>query len=470
MTNRRSNRRSNQRSNQRSSQRFNHRAITASVFAMVCVLMTGCYELSTDYGTSKGRLGRTSLNGFGALRSAYENSGLQSRDVSRLTDRVGRSDVIVWTPQVPSSIDDKVTRWFDRWLRTGGKTLVYVMPDSGSEADYWMEAGRSAPPNQRMEYRTRAARSINQRMTWRLNRGKWNSNGWFAIEPLPHRSTLPVTGGRWRSDLKADGKVAEFTSEYFVTAYNTPDPNAAPNPATMAAAPPSGPTGPNAPGFSWSSDPTPTRTSTTFRPLVKTSDGKAIVAEFGSDSWKDSKIIVVAGGSLLTNFALAHDRSQKLAGKLIEASTANNSDGDEQSQVGFMTSDWASISVSETKPGVPVSSGMELLTVWPLSLVTMHGVMLGLVICLTLVPIFGRPQRVHVPEHTDFGDHLDAVAGLMLRAGGEDYARGRISEYFKRIHGETSGPWVIADRVDKQEKAVPLPPLRTVRRDIPTPD
>jgi hypothetical protein len=35
---------------------------------------------------------------------------------------------------------------------------------------------------------------------------------------------------------------------------------------------------------------------------------------------------------------------------------------------------------------------------------------------------------------------------LMKRVGGENYARGRISDYMKRMHGETSGPWVIPDR------------------------
>jgi hypothetical protein len=88
---------------------------------------------------------------------------------------------------------------------------------------------------------------------------------------------------------------------------------------------------------------------------------------------------------------------------------------------------------------------MELLTVWPMSLVTMHGVILGLVICLMLMPIFGRPKRIRRSKQSHFGDHLDAVAALMNRTGGERYARARISEYMKRMHGETSGPWVLPD-------------------------
>lgn len=443
--------------------------------AIVFILSIGCDKLTTDYGTSKGMTGRTSLNGFGALRSAYEQSGFDSRDVSRLTNRVSLSDVIVWTPKVNNVIDDKVTNWFERWLARGGKTLVYIVPDSGSEADYWTEAGQFAPPEQRMEYRKRSARAINERMTWRLNRDRWTSNGWFQIQPLSHRDASPIVAGPWRSSLSDDGKPAKLTSEFFVSEYRSPGPNAKPTPGGVAAAGPAlnGPTGPGANGvgstnFLMGGEVTTSQTKTKFRSLVRNAKAETIVAAVKSDAWKDSQIIVVGGGSLLTNFAMAHDVNQRLAGQLITASVAPiPSRSDAQPMVGFLVSDGMQISVSETKPGVPSSSGMELLTVWPLSLVTMHGVMLGLVICLMLLPIFGRPQKVHVPEHTDFGDHLDAVAGLMTRVRGEDYARERVSEYFKRIRGETSGPWVIADPIEARDKAVPLPPLRTLRREIP---
>lgn len=99
---------------------------------------------------------------------------------------------------------------------------------------------------------------------------------------------------------------------------------------------------------------------------------------------------------------------------------------------------------------------MELLTVWPLSLVTMHGVMLGLVICLMLLPIFGRPRKIRRTRKSDFGQHLDAVAALMNKSGGERYARARISEYMKRMHGESSGPWVLPEP-PSQGTIKPLP-------------
>ncbi|MGB7326496.1 MAG: hypothetical protein WBD31_16600 [Rubripirellula sp.] len=449
------------------------RNLVRTVTAVALLLMSGCSELSTDYGKTKGLTGQSSLNGFGALRNSFEKAGYRSRDVSRLTNRVRRSDVIVWTPQTFNSIDGSVTGWFDRWLKSGGKTLVYVMPDSGSEADYWTEAAALAPPDQRIEYRKRSAHSINQRMIWRLNRQSWASNGWFRIEPLQHRTTANRITGNWSRDLLGDDELEpKFATEFSITTYGDA---ASPQTTPAVAKINSGPTGPASPGFLPTNNVSPTSTETEFDAVVgdagdgTDAGGGTIVAEIRSDDWRTSKIIVVAGGSLLTNFALTHQPNQRLAEKIITESASTDvsaTDGEER-LVGFLTSDWMGVSVSETKPGVPVASGMELLTVWPLSLVTMHGAMLGLVICLMLWPILGRPKRVHLSEHTHFGDHLDAVAGLMNRTGGEDYARERISEYFKRVRGETTGPWVRSQTETTQSASQPLPPLGIKRKTIP---
>lgn len=442
--------------------------------AVLVLIVSGCSQLSTDYGKSRGSTGRKSLNGFGALRKSYEQADFSTRDVSRLTNRVKRTDVIVWTPRVFGSASQKVNRWFESWLKSGNKTLIYVVPDSGSEADYWIEAGKVASPKQRVEYRKRAARSINERMLWRLNRtGRVLSNGWFRIEPLEKRIPLgQIATTETATTKNAAAETDDLAAIEFAVLPYKPD---APTPppatgggtaATPAPAGPvlgSGPTGPSSPGWSNFTPAVPSRVKTEFDPIVTASDGSTAVAIVRSDQWRDSKIIVVAGGSLLTNFALSRRTGRTLAEDIIARSTpAEVSDP----KIGFLTSDWMPISVSETKPGAPIAAGIELM-VWPISLVTMHGAMLGVVVCLMLLPIFGRPRRVRTSNHSDFGDHLDAVAALMTKAGGPDYARGRISEYHKRIRGETSGPWVLADQTEKQTSAGPLPSLNTKRPAAP---
>jgi len=88
-------------------------------------------------------------------------------------------------------------------------------------------------------------------------------------------------------------------------------------------------------------------------------------------------------------------------------------------------------------------SGMEMLTTWPINVVSIHALVCGLLVTLMLFPILGRPQKKPSPTTTDFAAHIDAVAGLMAKTRGEQYAKVRISEYFVRVRGEDTGPWVI---------------------------
>ena len=412
------------------------------VAAFTLVWVTGCDRFISEYGNSKGVVGRQSLNGFGGFRRAFQSSGFETRDVTRLTERVGRSDVIVWTPQEFGPIPADATEWFEKWLQKGNRTLVYVIPDSGSEVDYWRDASRLAPPSQRLEYRKRAAGATNQRATWRLNRLTIPSNGWFVVSPSVSQ-TVPASDG------------GSIDTELSLSAYSNK--SKAPTTAATTAAVPgfggTGTTGPNSFGFSTSTT-SATDTKVAFDPEFSNADGQTIVARIQSDRWDQSQVIVVAGGSLLTNFALTRSFGRDLANQIIDESHSSlvnqtEPENSDPPQAGFLTTDWTGVSISERKPGAPIASGMELLTVWPISLVTIHGVLLGLVVCLMLLPIFGRPKKVRRVDHSDFGDHLDAVAALMNKAGGEEFARQRISEYFKRIRGENSGPWVQPDTTEQ---------------------
>ncbi|TWT84524.1 hypothetical protein CA13_60030 [Planctomycetes bacterium CA13] len=451
--------------------RLSRGACAILVFAMV--LSVGCGQLSSDYGQSSGRTAQQSLNGFGALRNAFTNAGVYDRDIRRLTDRVERCDTIVWTPEYATPINYEVTDWFDSWLRRGERTLVYVIPDSGSEVDYWNEAMKIAPPEKRVEFRRRAGRSINQRIQWRLNRLPIKTNGWFELEPKMAQQKIGKTQGVWADRVKpSDGHSTELSLEYALNPYEsdksatktstTNTTTTAANTNTNNATVNTGPTGPGSPNWVFIGTATVTTTPVEFESLLKDSSGETIVARIHSDKWRGSQMIVVAGGSLLTNFALAKPFSVALADKIVrvsvpgvpqevtaeklldaEASVATQFVS--QPKVGFISSPSSDLPVSESDPSIPKASGMELLTVWPICLVTIHSVLLGLIVCLMLLPSLGRPKRIRYNNVSNFGDHLDAVAALMNRAKGEAYARNRISEYLKRVNGETNGPWIQPD-------------------------
>ncbi len=444
----------------------------AAFFVLAC----GCSKITTDYGYSSAHRGTQSLNGFSALRQTFANTGFDCKDVRRLSDRQNETDTLVWTPQVLSTIEDEMTSWFDQWLTLGGHTLVYIVPDSGSEADYWLVATRDASPSQQLEYRRRAARAVNDRFEWRLNRSDVPSNGWFQIQPIAEATTLGELKGRWSqsvSQAKDMNDVAESRHlELAIQAYQAPA-STSTSPATSSAGTPSAtsqPSGTGAPGSGASNSPntsttvhsgptgpsdasgyftgsaTPTATEIKFKPLLSSQTGAQVetcfVGQVTSSKWKNSRVIVVAGGSLLTNYAFTTPLTRSLAEEIVDATIDPN---DSELIAGFITSEYGSVPISELKPGETKASGMELLTTWPLSLVTIHAVFLGIVALLILLPIFGRPRQVLRSSLSRFGDHLDAVAALMFRVGGEEYARRRISEYHRRVRGETTGPWVLPE-------------------------
>ena len=422
----------------------------------ICLGLAGCrtQDFSTEYGASKGWKGKASINGFGAVRQAYLDAGFRDRDVSRLTRRAKEIDTLVWTPRQITPITNDVTKWMEGWLRQGKRTLVYVVPDSGSEADYWRVARPTADPKQRLEYRRRWAQSLNRQQEWTLNRTIVPSNGWFELHPKLQETTakemlfgdVDTQSGRLR-DISAPNQMDQSVRlEWVIEPFDKDESKQKANSVT----PPVGPTGPG--GFAWYPyfDVKPTKSPTRFEAVASNRQGNALVARITSERWKDSKIIVVAGGSLLTNFAMARATNRQLLQSLIDESHRPASDP----LAGFCSLA-GEIPVSEVLAAQPGKTGWELLTVYPLSLVTIHAALLGLIICLMIFPIFGRPRKVDRGSLNDFGDHLDAVAALMKKNGDESYARKQISDYMRRVRGETSGPWVMPEHESSQA----LPPL-----------
>ena len=415
---------------------------TSLLFSILPFAVGGCGGPETSYGPSAGRVGRVSLNGFGALRRAYENAGFRATDIRRLGDRAAGHDVIVWTPETSGTIAEPVGRWFESWLAAGPRTLVYVLPDSGSEAEYWIAATELAPPKQRLEYRRRSARSMNERLAWRIRRGEAYDEGWFRVEPLERRIPLDEPSG------PGDAAV-EFRISAIGPAEESPRP---PSPVTKAGRGMS--TGPSSTNFFFARDTWKSSAEPRLETLAGAVSGVPAVARVTSDRWPRSQILVVAGGSLVTNFAFSRPANRELAGRLIAASTpdqlganpsATATEKGQDVSAGFLTSGWDGVRVREARPEVPQATGMELLTTWPLSLVTIHAAILGLIACLMLAPVFGRPRRVVAKPSGSFAEHLDAVAALMYQTGGEAYARRRVSDYMKRVRGEIAGPWVLAE-------------------------
>jgi hypothetical protein len=438
----------------------------------VCVFSVGCgSNLSTEYGRSGGRTGMRSVNGLGAFRQSLEAAGWKTTDIRQLGDRLSRLDAIIWTPTVAEPLDPQAMAWFADWLRRRPRTLVVVLPDPGSEGEYWDSLKHAGTPGQRIEYRRRAAERLAAEMTdrtWGTRTQPLHLDGvWFSARRrpglIPSWELLPrprgagvvslrdlVTGlGRADPALRASADWLELIDAEYAAGPVDPDRLHWVPVATAADGTPLAVRIETADTFGGDESPATGAldvfdSDTDFDPL-NDEEWESDDETWGGDLGP-SRLVVVAGGSLINNFAIArHPEPQgrrlvrQLARELAEPL------GKSSGSIGFLLTGDSGVSIRPPGGTNPTSSGMEWLTVWPLSLVTIHLAWIGLVACLILLPIFGRPRRLADRSQGDFADHIHAVGLLIKRSGGQEVARQRISEYFRRVRGETSGPWVLPE-------------------------
>ncbi len=88
--------------------------------------------------------------------------------------------------------------------------------------------------------------------------------------------------------------------------------------------------------------------------------------------------------------------------------------------------------------------GLEMLVQWPLSAITIPACILGIVICISLLPILGRPGELPKRSVNDFGMHIEALGDLIRDTNDEAYARQAVSDYFRIVRAELPPPWLSA--------------------------
>ena len=103
------------------------------------VICTGCpsRDINTIYGRRRGTA-RTSLNGTSVLSDMFRQAGHKVTTWGRLSPRLERSQVIVWTPNSFELPTQKEIDYLENWLTNDqGRTLVYVARDYDAAIEYW---------------------------------------------------------------------------------------------------------------------------------------------------------------------------------------------------------------------------------------------------------------------------------------------------------------------------------------------
>ena len=436
--------------------------LLSAVFFSIPILLSGCTgSLRTEYGASEGYDARQSPASVSLFRNLCESDGHRTVLVRSFSPRaMTKLNAIVWTPDSFELHRPSTYEWLDRWLMSGDRTLVYVGRDFSPLADYWSQVcdgptTKEISSQQKLDALQQLAEHQSALDKLRSGVRGTVATPWFLSDhSVSREERIHDLSGPWADDIDAkqtrlflrshaigyDGQTKQSLIDQFDN--ESKDSSSMPQ---------------NSVGFDFvwqSTDEEMLKIVKSFTDedmpqlevLLGTSDNKPLIAEITRNKWGRSRVIFVANGSLVTNISLLNSENRRIAKTLATTLPREN--------IGFLT---GVIDPPVRKDdSAEQQKGFEMLTIWPLNVITLHAVFLGMLVLLAVFPIFGRAKRLPQNSTHDFGQHVDAVGALLERSGDRFYALATIADYFRHVRKEPTSPWAQIDSSAQQEPKSPF--------------
>ena len=169
--------------------------------------------------------------------------------------------------------------------------------------------------------------------------------------------------------------------------------------------------------------------------LLMGSGAEALVVQIDQEH-TTSKVLIVSNASIVSNVGMLGVGQRRIAERMIERFSPGG--------VGFISGSGDPL-LRASGSEIEEQRGFEMLTVWPLNVLTIHGAVAAMVAILAFSPIFGRPKRLRGASTADFGEHVQAVGELIRGTGDVQYAKRTISKYFRVVRGDSVSAWSTLD-------------------------
>ena len=438
---------------------------------LVAILSSGCrYPLGTSYGLSEGTEAQTSPASVSLFRNMCNADGRRTLVVRSLSPRaMTKLNAIIWSPDSFTPHSSEATAWISKWLTSGNKTLVYVGRDFSPMADYWSLSAEEFANDEVADQEALHARdeqAAEQAFLDNLRDGARakSATPWCLFDHTQAtEERVTRVKGPWSSELDPSSArlfVRSFPVGYArktLAAAKTLFDRESEDTSTKTGA--SLPVSPNAStsdfDFKWqATDATMLEYVNALkadelpnmRPFLETADGKPLVAEVTKSSWGASRVIVLANASLISNLSLTNSENLVIAKKLLGELPEEN--------IGFLTG--ANDPPVRKDDNSEQQKGFEMLTVWPLNVISLHAAILGMLVLLAAFPIFGRAKLLPVKSTREFGQHIEAVGGLLSKSQDRAYALATIAEYFRNVRKEPTSPWAQIDPPAQEQPKSPF--------------
>lgn len=408
------------------------------------LLSLGCgSELDTTYGRRRGR-GSQSVAGTAVLSKMIQRQGGRVSTWSRISPKLDTFDVIFWFPDDFEAPSLEHRAALERWVwGDSGRTLVYVGRDYDAHAAYWRHTLADVPDSQWEEAKHRVAVAAAEYEARRLEETPPATYArWFTLKAKPRQRVSAL-----RSSQGWDKGVDE--SNLDLTIGSRLDP---PVQADLPKKPKPGTGGTPAEEMfderDWETrreDEAADRVIPASEVLLDSNAGP-IVRRVAEPGWGGSQILVVANGGFLLNLPLVNSEHRILAQRLIDESRV---DGRE---VVFLESGTGGPPIYNQEPEDSAPTGLELFTVWPIGVVMLHLLGLGVLACFVLYPTFGRPHELAPEGSSDFGKHVEAVGALLAQTQGQSYVSQQLRNYHLHVKRESGVSHLEHEEIDAEVK------------------
>ncbi len=363
---------------------------------IVLLMFSGCGmnldSLPDDYGKRRGK----GLNGLGVLAEMFRQNGSRVVSWKRLSPKVQKQDTVIWAPTDYGLPTDEQLEYFDDWLQSDyGRTLVLINRDYDAAVGHWRTLLEGATGQQAIEIRRRLA-VAEAELSQRLHYTDKRECMWFNADASSHAGWADDFEGEWSESI-------------------------APKNASIYAC-----------------------AKLSFTPLedheydeyyvehLLMENDRPVITRITSDHWyEDCQVIIVANGSTLFNQPLVNHENRKLAANLVDA--CNHPD-----RTMILEGATERMEVRATDASAPMM--LQAFTVWPINFLMIHATLLGILFCIAVFPIFGRPRELASDTASDFGKHVRAYGEMLHRASGADYVRDRLRQYRAGLPSEKNTP------------------------------
>ena len=379
------------------------RGISLAVIGLILLLIYLAFrsrseEFPARYGQRRGSGAAESVNGTAVLAALFEQAGHRVHSSTELNRRLDKDQTIVWAPDSFELPSPEARKFLDAWLQAEpGRTLVYIGRDYDAASEYWRQMLAQVDDERYDDYLRQLAHAQSEFAARRCEFPKHESCEWFVMKGDQPRRKIPDLDGPW-----AAGVDATKTNVTLAGRLDLPDP-ASTSTAT-------------------SSNPYATADNYVELDVLLQSENDILAHRYRLRYWDESQVIVVANGSFTLNMGLVNKEHRKLAAHLV-------AECGESGSVAFLESGPRGLTVNEGPKSETGSHALRIFTVWPISFIFIHFAALGIVYCISVYPIFGRPQ--HLPGHSrsDFGQHIAALGELLRGTKDTLFAETRIRQY-----------------------------------------